>query len=224
MASNTLHAKTHETILRTTELNINSGLTSTAHLSEQATQNTNRLVELLEGFEKNLKDSTDANVAVYTQVITMLRDVVERNLLNYAGIPEAFVRLKVELQAAFDAGSNVSLGKVEEILGTLDQLKNSIGQNVAGAREGLQGVDEIQLPPVPSVREIVQPSATLVGNVSSNSAPLHPRPQVPFNFREYGAGAGVRESPHQIPLPGASASAAGFNPSSHLLGRPQGII
>jgi hypothetical protein len=98
-------------------------------------------VELLEGFEKNLKDSTDANVAVYTQVITMLRDVVERNLLNYAGIPEAFVRLKVELQAAFDAGSNVSLGKVEEILGTLDQLKNSIGQNVAGAREGLQGVD-----------------------------------------------------------------------------------
>ena len=47
MASNTLHAKTHETLLRTTELNINSGLTSTAHLSEQATQNTNRLVELL---------------------------------------------------------------------------------------------------------------------------------------------------------------------------------
>lgn len=122
-------------------------MTSTAHLSEQATQNTNRLVELLEGFEKNLKDSTDANVAVYTQVITMLRDVVERNLVNYAGIPEAFVRLKVELQAAFDAGSNVSLGKVEEILGTLDQLKNSIGQNVAGAREGLQVVDEIQLPP-----------------------------------------------------------------------------
>ena len=161
-------------------------------------------------------------MAVYTQVIAMLRDVVERNLTNYAGIPEAFVRLKVELGAAFEAGSNVSLVKVEEILGTLDQLKNSIGQNVAGTREGLRGVDEIQLPPVPPVREIVQPSATLVGNVSSNSAPLHPRPQVPFNFREYGAG--VRESPHQIPLPGASAGSGGFNPPYHLLVVSQGIV
>jgi hypothetical protein len=144
----------------------------------QSQEYTTLVLKFMESIKLALTEANTRDAEIYTQVIKMLKEVITRILANSAGIPESLTRLKEELQIVFHSSNNVSLGKANEILGSIDLLKNTINRDTTNIRQEVGVVNEIQLPAV------VEPSAALVhSGLVDAAAPaqvLHDSSSVPL--------------------------------------------
>lgn len=167
--SNRFHAELHKLILAKSELIVGSELNSTGNIMVQAADHAALLLKVIDALKISMTESSNRQAGSYTQVIGMLKEVIARTLANSTGIPESLTKLKEELKTVFDSGSNINLLKVEEILGGIDLLKNSIVQSIAVARDGVGLANEIPPPPA------LQPAAFTVagrGGYSTQSTEI----------------------------------------------------